>query len=386
MKRLLCLLSMVFAMGPLLFAQLPDGLYAAFDTSMGGITCRLEYAESPLACANFTGLIEGSQRSISTNGALQSGRFYDGLIFHRVINGFMIQGGDPLGTGTGGPGYTFPDRISTNLLHTKAGILSMANSGPDSNGSQFFITLEPTPWLDGKHAVFGEVIDGMNVVSNIGAVATDANDRPLTNVVMNSVRILRVGPAAQAFDPRSEPLPNVMPLNIALTNMPAGPATTAATSNQVELALFASTNLHDWAKSAAHYFPAAAGAWTVPASTKRPREFFRGTQVAYPQTVTAFSHMAGQTFSFTQGTNVLSFSPAPGGGGSCTILGNPDTLADWADWTDGPFRGIAFFQPATYSPFYFILSVDGSCDGYQWNGFQWSAVGPFEFSTIPSPP
>ena len=115
--------------------------------------------------------------------------YYDGLTFHRVIYGFMIQGGDPTGTGMGGPGYTIKDEFSSKLLHDGPGVLSMANAGPDTGGSQFFITLRDCPWLDGKHAVFGKVTKGMEVVYRIGKVATDANDKPLKDVVINKITI-----------------------------------------------------------------------------------------------------------------------------------------------------------------------------------------------------
>ena len=116
--------------------------------------------------------------------------YYDGLIFHRVIDGFMIQGGDPTGTGTGGPGYTIKDEFGTGLAHDDEGIFSMANAGPDTGGSQFFITLAPTPWLNGHHAIFGKIVEGMDVVREIGAVSTDFRDRPLDKVVMEKVELV----------------------------------------------------------------------------------------------------------------------------------------------------------------------------------------------------
>jgi peptidyl-prolyl cis-trans isomerase A (cyclophilin A) len=166
-------------------------VYAHFTTSEGNFTARLFDAETPNTVANFTGLADGSKEwTDPRTGRKVKQPYFDGTIFHRVISGFMIQGGDPLGQGTGGPGYTFADEFNTNLRHTKAGILSMANRGPNTNGGQFFITLAPTPWLDDKHSVFGEIVDGMDVVNRIGGPPTSKpGDRPLKPVTIESVRI-----------------------------------------------------------------------------------------------------------------------------------------------------------------------------------------------------
>jgi peptidyl-prolyl cis-trans isomerase A (cyclophilin A) len=168
-------------------------LHAHFTTSQGTFTIRLFDAEAPNTVANFVGLAEGSKEFTDPKSGQNVKRpFFDGLIFHRIIDGFMIQGGDPLGTGTGGPGYKFADEFAPQLRHAKAGVLSMANAGPNTNGSQFFITLAPTPWLDGKHSIFGEVISGMDVVEKIGKVPTSKpHDRPLTPVTIQSVKIER---------------------------------------------------------------------------------------------------------------------------------------------------------------------------------------------------
>jgi peptidyl-prolyl cis-trans isomerase A (cyclophilin A) len=166
-------------------------LYAHFTTSDGHFTVRLFDAETPNTVANFAGLADGSKEwTDPRSGRKVKQPYFDGTIFHRVIAGFMIQGGDPLGQGTGGPGYTFADEFDPKLRHTKAGILSMANRGPNTNGGQFFITLAATPWLDDKHTVFGEVIEGMDIVTKIGATPTSKpGDRPLKPITVQSVRI-----------------------------------------------------------------------------------------------------------------------------------------------------------------------------------------------------
>ncbi len=168
-------------------SKLKDGLYAKFDTAKGEIICLLEYKKTPLTVTNFVALAEGT-KDLGGGAKAKGDRFYDGLKFHRVIPDFMIQGGCPLGTGTGGPGYTFPDEIDPSLTHSKPGILSMANAGPGTNGSQFFITHVATPWLDGKHTVFGHVVSGMDVVNQIAG-----------DDLLNSVEIIRVGEDAENF-------------------------------------------------------------------------------------------------------------------------------------------------------------------------------------------
>ncbi len=167
--------------------------FARFDTTEGTFTIRLFDQEAPATVANFVGLAEGTKEwTDPRTGDRKTGEaFYDGIVFHRVIDGFMIQGGDPLGKGFGGPGYKFADEFHPALRHDRAGILSMANSGPKTNGSQFFITLGPTPHLDNRHTVFGEVVDGLDVVKKIGKVRTGSMDRPTTDVVINKVTIER---------------------------------------------------------------------------------------------------------------------------------------------------------------------------------------------------
>jgi peptidyl-prolyl cis-trans isomerase A (cyclophilin A) len=168
------------------------GTYAIFTTSEGTFTVRLFDQEAPKTVDNFVGLAGGTREWTDprTNRKVKQ-PYYDGIIFHRVIDGFMIQGGDPLGQGIGGPGYTFADEFHPKLRHNRAGILSMANRGPNTNGGQFFITLGPTPHLDDRHSIFGEVVEGMDVVKKIGSTPTDARDKPLKDVVIRSVKIER---------------------------------------------------------------------------------------------------------------------------------------------------------------------------------------------------
>ncbi len=167
-----------------------QGTFATFVTTAGTFTIKLFAEEAPNTVANFVGLATGAKAWTHPRTRQQEQKpYYDGTIFHRIIDGFMIQGGDPLGQGTGGPGYEFADEFHPSLRHTKEGILSMANRGPNTNGSQFFITLAATPWLDGKHAVFGEVVEGLDIVRAIGKVKTGAADRPVDEVRIETVTI-----------------------------------------------------------------------------------------------------------------------------------------------------------------------------------------------------
>ena len=178
------------------YAGLNDGLYANFQTSKGNMIVKLEDKKAPVTVANFVGLAEGK---IDNTAKAKGVPFYDGTIFHRVIKDFMIQGGDPKGTGMGDPGYKFDDE-KNDLKHKGKGILSMANSGPNTNGSQFFITEVPTPHLDGRHTIFGEVVNGFETIDSIATVEKGAQDKPRTDVVLEKVAIFSKGDEYKTYD------------------------------------------------------------------------------------------------------------------------------------------------------------------------------------------
>lgn len=178
------------------YEGLKDGLYANLQTTKGNLIVKFEDKKSPVTVANFVGLAEGK---IDNKSKAKGVPFYDGTIFHRVIKDFMIQGGDPKGTGAGDPGYKFEDE-KNDLKHTGKGILSMANSGPNTNGSQFFITEVATPWLDGRHTIFGEVVKGDDVIDAIANVEKGAQDKPKTDIVLEKVSIFSKGDEYKGYD------------------------------------------------------------------------------------------------------------------------------------------------------------------------------------------
>ncbi len=173
--------------------DLKPGLYAIFETTLGEITCQLFPDKAPKTVANFVGLASGTKKFVDPQTSQHTQRpYYDGLVFHRVIPDFMIQSGCPMGTGTGGPGYQFADEFVKDLTFDRPGKLAMANAGPNTNGSQFFITVAATTWLNQKHTIFGEVVKGQDIVNRISLVPHDRRDRPNTPVMTKSVKIMEV--------------------------------------------------------------------------------------------------------------------------------------------------------------------------------------------------
>lgn len=240
------------------FEPTEDGLYAVFTTSEGEFTAKLHYDLAPITVANFVGLAEGSVLRWDDEDKVPiGGPFYEGTIFHRVIDEFIIQGGDPDGDGFGGPGYPIPDEIAPSLSHDRAGILSMAKSGPNSAGSQFFITLNsgldnngnqnpyPTP-LDGEHAIFGEIIEGLDNVEAIGDVPVNSADKPTADVVLLKVTIIREGEDAASFDPRDYDVPNVFYPETEFDLEGANKTATFARKDYANYYIRQSTDLEDW--------------------------------------------------------------------------------------------------------------------------------------------
>jgi peptidylprolyl isomerase len=180
------------------YPELEDGIYAEFITNKGVMVAKLEQEKTPITVANFVSLAEGT--NTMTSKKYLGKKYFNGTTFHRVINDFMIQGGDPTATGTGDPGYKFNDEFQSDLKHDKPGILSMANSGPNTNGSQFFITEIPKPHLDNKHTVFGELIIGLNIQDSISNVKVNNNNKPIKDVIIEELNIIRKGKDAKKFD------------------------------------------------------------------------------------------------------------------------------------------------------------------------------------------
>jgi len=264
-----------------------DGLFAIIQTNRGSITAKLDYEKAPSTVANFVSLVEGSRGWVdTTTGALRQQPFYSGITFHRVVPGFVIQAGSRNGLGTDGPGYIFGDEFHPALRHNVAGTLSMANSGPDSNGSQFFITLAPTPTLDNKHSVFGYVTDGMDVVNAIGAIPTPVTS-PDGITTIQSITISRVGAAAQAFDATGPwGLPSFDDARPQLLNQAGSFVLRFARPPFAQQIISRADDLATWIPDATLtdvLVPSAADHEVTAAMTGKSRQFFRVVRANYPQ-------------------------------------------------------------------------------------------------------
>ena len=347
MKRLFGLLGLFLVCGTRLAAQ-TEGIFADFKTSMGSFTCRLDYAIAPKAVANFIGLATGQRGWIDQKtGLVRTNPFYDGLTFHRVIKNFMNQGGSPNGQGTDGPGYAFTDEFSPSARHDGPGVLSMANSGTDSNGGQFFITAVATPHLNDVHTVFGRVVGGLDVVLAINGVAT-LNDKPKTNVVTETVTIRRVGAAAQGFDINAQGLPTVSNPAFSATVQGTNANLLIGRGPRVDTKLFTSTNLTTWTVQnlGLTLEEPMVGGITVAATNSSA--FFRIAQAQYAEPTLAPPSIIGRTVTLNLrrsldnadlGTITAVFSGAKTGTYNYN-KGNPanGTIVNY-EWTQEPYVG-----------------------------------------------
>ncbi len=324
-------------------AQYTDGIYAEFNTSMGSYTCALYYAESPKAVASFIGLATGQRAWLDLpTGTTRTTPFYNGLIFHRVITNFVIQAGSPNGLGTDGPGYAFVDEITNTLQFDKFGVLAMANSGPDSNGSQFFVTASPQPSLNGGYTIFGQLFGGSNVVAAINLVPTDTSSKPLTNVYINSINIRRVGTAANAFDITAQDLPVVTNLDLAITQ--AGTNVSLVFSNRLyaDNRLYNSSNLLNWTARQLGIETVLPISNTNTQAILAPEQFFRAAQIQYATSTRAPKSWSGRTLTlyYTNGlsaTNILMFNSS-GGGTYIYTTNTPGTILGY-NWFQAPYNG-----------------------------------------------
>jgi peptidyl-prolyl cis-trans isomerase A (cyclophilin A) len=360
-------------------AQYTNGIYAEFYTSMGSFTCRLEYAYAPRTVANFIGLATGQRAWLDLpSGLAKTNPFYNGTTFHRVIAGFMIQGGSPNGLGTDGPGYEFVDEFTNSLRHDGFGTLSMANSGPDSNGSQYFVAVSPQPQLNDVHTIFGRLYGGSNVVYAINHVATDANDKPLTNVVVQNVVIQRVGTAAQAFDINAQGLPVVTNRLANIAKVSTNLSITFSNQLYTDTRLYFSTNLLAW--SAAKFgidvtLPITTGILTGPVL---PAQFFRIAQVQYPPTLYVPKNVLNRTIILTfqsgiPGTITSVFDNA--GGGSYSWSGGASGPIVFYTYTQAPYRGR--FSPVWFNGFpIMVLHLD----------YDSASIGTFKGTAYPTYP
>jgi cyclophilin family peptidyl-prolyl cis-trans isomerase len=325
-----------------LFGFSDDGIFAAFTTSQGSFRCELDYVRSPRAVANFIALATGTRPWLEEqSGRVRSEPFYDGLRFHRVIDGFMIQAGSPNGLGTDGPGYVFPDAFDPDLRHDGPGKLSMANSGPNSNGSQFYITVAATPWLDDSYTVFGRVVEGADVVDQISQVTTDEQDRPRDPVHLHSVRIQRLGPEAEAFDIHAQGLPLVIAAELGVHRTGDGLTLSVSRPAHADLQLRESTNLEDWTSYALGIELELSLPEQIEREAVGAARFYALTRVQYPSSTFAPRTLANRSLRLTLDgdATVLAIAFDAHHGGVYTFgSDHSGTVTGWS-WGQEPYRG-----------------------------------------------
>jgi peptidyl-prolyl cis-trans isomerase A (cyclophilin A) len=330
-----------------------DGIFADFVTSHGNFTCQLFHDRAPRTVANFVGLATGERSWLNLpRGEVARTPFFDGLTFHRVVSGFVIQGGSPKGDGTDGPGYTFRDEFDSTLRHSKAGILSMANSGPNSNGSQFFITLAATPFLDDVHSVFGEVTGGMDVVNVIVSVPVDSNSKPITPVIIQKVTIRRVGAAAQAFDVASQGLPVVGGAGAVLSKNGGNYALQFPRALYSEYLLYSSGDLVTWTAQRIGLYisaPPVSDLDVTSFATGKLRQFFRVPQIMYSGPIFTPPAVANSklVLNLSGGGGTIEWTFNNTGGGTSLYAANqqnPNGSIVSYSWTQEAYRGRSYVR------------------------------------------
>ncbi len=392
LRRLLARSAMQAALGLYSLTVLgqADGIFADFTTSMGTFTCQLDFTNAPRTAANFVGLATGQRAWLDLpSGRARTNAFYNGLTFHRVIAGFMSQGGSPNGMGTDGPGYVFTDEFSPQLVFDSFGVLAMANSGPNSDGAQFFITVAPYPSGNNVYSIFGRVVSGSNVVYAINHVATDANDKPLTNVVIQQVGIRRVGTGAQSFNINAQGLPIVTNLPMRIAAAPSQVTLTFTNRLYADNRLYSETNL--------------SGAWTseelgieittpVSNSVQRakdaPRRFYSMAQIQYASSTFAPKTLFGRTLALTftnglSGTMTIVFDSS--GGGSYTFPPySPGSVTSYS-WTQDAYRG--YLWPIYFSGLVpltarldFTSNASGTFNGTFYTSTPFDVAGSFSLA------
>jgi peptidyl-prolyl cis-trans isomerase A (cyclophilin A) len=380
----------VLGLSTLIAVGQTSGIFADFTTSMGSFTCQLDFTNAPRTTANFIGLATGQRAWLDLpSGRARTNAFYNGLTFHRVIAGFMNQGGSPNGQGTDGPGYAFTDEFSPGLVFDSFGVLAMANSGPNSDGAQFFITVAPFTSGNNVYSIFGRLTAGSNVVYAINHVATDANDKPLTNVVIQQVSIRRVGAAAQAFNIDAQGLPIVtnLPLRIATT---ASQVTLTFTNRQyADNRLYSATNLSGaWTSDALGIEITTPFSNSVQQAKDASRGFYSMAQIQYASSTFAPKTIYGRTLTlnFTSGlsgTLTITFDSA--GGGNYTFPSySPGSVTSYS-WTQDPYRG--FLWPIYFSGLVpltaqldFATNTSGTFTGTFYPTISFAVSGTFSLS------
>ena len=346
-----------------------NGIFAEFNTSMGSYTCVLYYAQAPKAVANLIGLATGQRAWLDLpSGVVKTNPFYNGIIFHRVIANFVNQAGSPNGQGTDGPGYVFVDEITNTLQFDKFGVLAMAKTvDPDSNGAQFFVTTSNSlPGLNNIYTIFGQLYGGSNVVYAINHVATDANDKPLVNVVINTIKIVTNGSAATAFNIQAQGLPLVTNLNLRIAKVATNVSLTYSNRLYAENRIYSSSNLSNWTPNLLGMDNSPPLVTSNVQSIASSAQFFRGAQIQYSASTGPPRSWNGKTLTLVytsgvSGTNVIVFNSS--GGGTYYYAANPVGTILGYSWNQAqlPFNG-------SFVPLYFSALPDHAFSMHWKNG------------------